>query len=190
VELAFGSFALTLFDDLNYTPDSVDNERQYDREYCFVEEYRPVSQYGVVCTPSEGTRRSCILLAGGGASRVHDHSAVIVGSECFIGVGDMLCSLWLPTLDLKWSKSVDEATCFGVYYCPEHRCLLSHGELVIARVSLSGDIVWSASGKDIFTEGFQMVGDYIKAIDFNQEVYRINIVTGHCEVVQAQARVP
>jgi hypothetical protein len=65
-----------------------------------------------------------------------------------------------------------------VYYSPQHHCLLSHGELEIARVSLSGDIIWRVSGKDIFSEGFQLVGDYVEAIDFNQEVYRFDITTG------------
>lgn len=183
MELTSNSFSLTLFDDPSYSPGSADNERRYDREFCFVRKYRPVSQYGVVCNPSEGTPRTCILLAGGGGSRVNDHSAVIVGSACFVGVGDTLCSLALPTLDLRWAAKVDAATCFGVYYCPEHDCLLSHGELEVARVSLTGEIVWSASGKDIFSEGFQILGVRVEVVDFNQDVYRLDIVTGRCELV-------
>jgi hypothetical protein len=183
VELTSGSFVLNLLDDPTYTPDSADNVRRYDREYCFVEEYRPVSKYGLVCRQSEGATHSCILLAGGGASRVHEHSAVIVHSSCFVGVGDMLCSLSLPTLSLRWATRVDCATCFGVYYYPQLDCLLSHGELDIARVSLSGEVVWSASGKDVFSEGFRIVGDHVEAIDFNHEVYRIDIVTGRSEFV-------
>jgi len=185
VELESGSFAVTLLDDPTYTPGSADNGRRYDSEYCLVEEYRPVSQYGLVCNQSEGVTHSCILLAGGGASRVHEHSAVIVSGSCFVGVGDMLCALSLPTLNLRWATKVDTATCFGVYYCPQHDCLLSHGELEIARVNLSGQIVWSASGKDIFSEGFRMAGDHVEAIDFNHEVYRIDIATGHSELCRA-----
>jgi hypothetical protein len=73
-----------------------------------------------------------------------------------------------------------------VYHSPQHDCLLSHGELEVARVSLSGEIVWGASGKDIFTEGFQIVGDHVEAIDFNHEVYRIDIATGRCELIQGR----
>jgi hypothetical protein len=185
VELASGSFAVTLLDDPMYTPGSADNVQRYDREYRLFESCRPVSQYGVVCRQSEGAVHSCILLAGGGASRVHDHSAAIVYGACFIGVGDMLCSLSLPTLELMWATRADTATCFGVYYCPQHDCLLSHGELEIARLSLSGEIVWSASGRDIFSEGFRIVGDLVEAIDFYGGVYRIDIVTGQCELVRA-----
>ncbi len=184
MELASGSFGLTLLDDPLHTPGSADNARKYDREYRFVEEYRPVSKYSLVCRDREGATHSCILLAGGGASRVHQHSAVVVNDSSFVGVGDMLCSLSLPTLDLRWAIKVDPATCFGVYYSPRHDCLLSHGELEIARVSLGGEIVWSASGKDIFSEGFRIVGGDVEAIDFNHAVYRIDIVTGRSEVIQ------
>ncbi len=185
VELASGSCVVTLLDDPTYTPGSADNVRRYDREYCLVKEYRPVSQYGLVCRHSDGTTHSCILLAGGGASRVHDHSAVIVNGACFVGVGDMLCSLSLPILDLRWATRVDTATCFGVYYCPQHDCLLSHGELEIARLRLSGEIVWSASGRDIFSEGFRIMGNDVEAIDFYHGVYRIDIATGRSELVRA-----
>jgi hypothetical protein len=186
MELTCGPFALTLLDDPTYAHGSVDNVQQYDREYCFVKEYRPVSKYGVVCREAEGATHSCILLAAGGASRVHEHSAIVLNRSCLVGVGDMLCCLSLPSLDLRWATKVDTATCFGVYYSPEHDCLLSHGELEVARVSLSGEIVWSASGKDIFSEGFQIVGDYVEAIDFNHEVYRIDITTGQCALIQGR----
>jgi hypothetical protein len=99
----------------------------------------------------------------------------------------MLCSLSLPTLDLTRATKVDKATCFGVYYCPEHDCLLSHGELQVARVSLKGEIVWSASGRDVFSEGFRIVGDHIEAIDSYHGVDRIDIVTGRCELLQGLA---
>jgi hypothetical protein len=98
----------------------------------------------------------------------------------------MLCSLSLPTLDLGWATKVDGATCFGVYYSPQHDCLLSHGEIEVARVNLSGEIVWSASGKDIFSEGFRVLDDEVEAVDFNHEVYRIDIVTGRCELVEGR----
>ena len=184
MELSFRPLVLTLLDDPTYTAGSADNVQRYDREYCFVKEYRPVSKYGVVCREPGGATHSCILLAGGGASRVHEHSAVVVHGSFFVGVGDILCSLSLPALDLRWATKVDTATCFGVYHSPQHDCLLSHGELEVARVSLGGKIVWGASGKDIFSESFQIIGDHIEAIDFNHEVYRIDIATGRSELIQ------
>jgi hypothetical protein len=182
VELESGGFTLTLLDDATYEPGSADNLRQYDREYSFVQEYRPVSKHGLICRQPDGTTRSCILLAVS-ATRIHEHSAVVTNDACFVGVGGMLCSLSLPTLDLRWATKVDTATCFGVYFCPQHECLLTHGELEIARVCLSGEIVWATSGKDIFSEGFRILGDYIEAVDFNHEVYRIDIVTGRSKII-------
>ena len=93
----------------------------------------------------------------------------------------MICSLSLPRLALEWATKVDTATCFGVYYSAEHDCLLSHGEIEIARVSLCGDIVWSGSGRDIFSEGFRVGGKWVEATDFGGYIYRFDIATGHCE---------
>ena len=184
VELASGSLAVTLLDDPSYIPGSAGNMRHYDREYWLVEKYRPVSQYGLLCRDKKGPIHSCILLAGGGASRVHDHSTVVLNDSCFVGVGDMLCCLSLPALELKWAIKVDAATCLGVYYLPQDDCLMSHGELEIVRVNMSGQIVWSASGKDIFSEGFRIFDDHVEAVDFNHEVYRFDIASGRCQIVQ------
>jgi hypothetical protein len=184
VELKSGPFVLTLLDDQTYTSGSADNARTYDREYCFIQEYQPVSQYGLVCQGPEGETKSCILLAGGGATCVHQHSAIVLNGFCHVAVGDMICSLSMSTLELRWATKVDTVTCFGVYYSARHDCLLSHGELVVARVTLGGEIVWSACGKDILTGDFCVMDDEVEAIDFNNEIYRIDIVSGHCELVQ------
>ncbi len=80
--------------------------------------------------------------------------------------------------DLLWHKEVDFATCFGVYFSTKHDCLISHGECEIARVSLSGEVVWSSGGADIFSEGFKLHSDYVEAVDFNRMVYRMDIATG------------
>ncbi|MBL8821748.1 MAG: hypothetical protein JNJ77_04100 [Planctomycetia bacterium] len=178
MEFEYGDVSLTLFDDPTYTQGSADNVHQYEHEYCFVTEYQPTSKHGLICKHVTGSTHSCILLAGSGATGVHKHSAVIVNGSCFIGVGDMLCSLSLPDLQLKWATKVDTVTCFGVYYYPQEECLLSHGECEIVRLSMSGDIVWTAGGRDIITEGFRIIGNQIEAIDFYQNVYRFKISTG------------
>jgi hypothetical protein len=95
----------------------------------------------------------------------------------------MLCSLALPTLDLTWATEVDWATCFGVYFCAEFDCLVSHGELAIAGVSLRGEVLWSESGRDIFSEGFRIVDDEAEAIDFYGAVYRFDIASGKSRIV-------
>lgn len=174
-----GPFVLTLLDDPTYSPGSADNLRAYGREYSFSEKYQPNSKYGVSCQRRDESTHSCILLAAAGATRVNSKSAVIVGEHCFVAIGDTICSLTLPDLEMLWAKKVDTATCFGVYHLPNHNCLISHGELEIARLSLNGDVVWSAGGKDIFSEGFRLSGEYVEAVDFYHEVYRFDISTGH-----------
>lgn len=162
-----------------YTPGSADNVRSYSREYKLPNaETRPSSRHGLILRDGDTSAQSCILLAGGGATGIHEHSAVILDDTCFVAVGDTLCSLALPSLDLLWHRQVDTATCFGVYYSAKHHCLISHGELEIARLSLSGDVEWSSVGADIFSEGFELHPDYIEAVDFNQAVYRMDIATG------------
>ena len=179
MEFHDGPFVLALFDDPTYSPGSADNLRAYGREYSFAVGCQPNSKYGVSCQGPDQPTYSCILLAAAGATRVNSKSAVIVGERCFVAIGDVICSLTLPELSLLWTRRVDSATCFGVYYLPSHSCLVSHGELEIACLNLAGHVVWSAGGKDIFSEGFRLTAEYIEAIDFNHEVYHFDIATGH-----------
>jgi hypothetical protein len=44
---------------------------------------------------------------------------------------------------------------------------------------MAGEVVWSAAGKDVFSEGFRLTAEYVEAIDFYQEVYHFDIATGH-----------
>jgi hypothetical protein len=107
-----------------------------------------------------------------------ERTAVIRDSKAWVGIGDQLVCLSLPSLEIKWHQKIDDATCFGLYVSPDGMGLLVHGELIISKVTFSGGLIWSTSGKDIFTEGFSVNGDYIKAVDFNNERYRIEIANG------------
>jgi hypothetical protein len=174
-----GDYDLDLIDEPTYTPGSADNVRSYSREYDFTDAaYRSSSRHGLVLHEDGVVRQSCILLAGGGASGVREHSIAIVDKTCFRAVGDTLCSLALPSFELRWHRQVDHATFFGVYYSANHNCLISHGELEIARVSLSGEVVWSSGRADIFWEGIEVFPDYVEAVDFNQNIYKIDITNG------------
>jgi hypothetical protein len=186
MEFYGGHFVLTLLDNPTYSPESADNLRAYDHEYSFAENYHPSSTYGVVCRGSLQQESSCALLAAGGATRVNRNSAVIVGERCFVGIGDSICSLAFPGLQLEWARRVDSATCFGVYHVPAHDCLISHGELEIARLNLSGDIVWSSGGRDIFSEGFRLFGGVVEAVDFQHYVYHFDIATGQSSSMTEQ----
>jgi hypothetical protein len=183
LEIECGLFTLTILNEFTYSPGSVDNVRRYEREYDFSGEYRPSSRHGLICQQPDGTKHSCILLASRGATGVHEHSVVVVNETCFVAVGDMLCSLSPPDLALNWATKVDHATCFGIHYSPRHDCLLSHGELEIARVGFDGKVVWSSGGADIFSGGFRVIGDYIESIDFYNRVYHFDIASGRSEMM-------
>jgi hypothetical protein len=179
VSFRTNKYEFSLIGEPLYTTGSADNLRSYSREYKFADAgSRPSSRHALVLRDGDTSAQSCILLAGGGATGLHEHSALILGDTCFVAVGDTLCSLALPSLDLLWHRRVDTATCFGVYYSAKHHCLISHGELEIARLSLSGEVAWSSGGADIFSEGFELHPDYIEAVDFNRMVYRMDIATG------------
>lgn len=139
---------------------------------------RPSSRHVLTCREADGTEHTCVLLASAGATGVHTHSLAVVEGHCFVAVGDHVCALTLPSLALSWATEVDWATCFGIYSSPRHRCLISHGELSVARVSLAGAIEWSAGGSAIFTEGFRLDEDVIEVIDFGGCAYRFDVRTG------------
>ena len=166
-----------------YAPNSADNKFTFDKEIWLdeAEEYIS-SKHSVVVNCRSGETHSCILLAGGGASGVHENSALVCGEKLLVAVGNFACCLSLPKLDLEWRTKSDWATCFGVYHSPKHKCYISHGECDIARLSYLGEIAWEASGKDIFTEGFFLHEDCIEVVDFNGERYQIDIGTGACKL--------
>jgi hypothetical protein len=183
VEVICEPYSLRVQDEPLFIAGSSDNANLYKQIFEIAGNSRPSSRHGLFCREPDETLHSCILIAGGGSSAIHENSATVVNGFCFVAVGDQICSLSLPTLDLIWATKVDQASCFGVYYSPVHDCLLSHGELEVARLNLRGEVVWSAGGADIFSEGFRIVGDHVEAIDFFGQVYYIDIATGQVEMV-------
>jgi hypothetical protein len=108
-----------------------------------------------------------------------------MGNDLFVAIGDQICCITLPGLELKWNVKADTATCFGVYYSDRYHCLISHGECEICRLGLDGKIQWTASGKDIFTMGFALHSNNIEAVDFNNEKYSIDIATGKTALIKS-----
>ena len=177
------NYTVSLINESDYSLNSVDNIRSYSIEYLFDDHQHNTSKHGLSVRDELGNNHDCILIAGGGASGVHENSLVVVDDRCFVAVGDHIVALSLPNLDKLWAKKLDEATCFGVYYMKNIDCLIIHGELEISRVSIDGIIYWSSSGKDIFTEGIELFEDHVEAVDFNMEKYSINIESGKSEII-------
>ncbi len=179
LSLAVDEYRLDITNDPPHYDDSADNLQSYARTHSLGDDtYAATSRHAIRLFQHDQQIRSCLLSAGGGASGVHDHTAIIHGCNCIIAVGPFMASIAVPTLELNWSTQADDATCFGVYESPSHDCLLSHGELLIARVTHDGTIVWQASGADIFTNGFELDGDVIHVTDFNDRDYTLDIETG------------
>ena len=172
-------YEIVVENDDTYTVGSADNIRSYDIEYSLGEEsFYPSSQHSVTVKSGDRILGSCILLAAGGASGVHEHSALLHENSCIVAVGPFMCSLRIPSLELEWKAEVDMATCSGIYYSAKHHCFISHGELEISRVEHGGKVLWQAGGADIFTNGFELHDNHIEVIDFNGKYYRMGIDTG------------
>ncbi|MEM7115350.1 MAG: hypothetical protein AAF614_23110 [Chloroflexota bacterium] len=183
LKLRSDKYDICILNEPTYNLRSVDNVYTYEHEYVLSRENHFNSSHGIKIVAEEEVLNSCVLVASGGSTGVHDRTAVIVRDYIYLAVGDALSCLKLPSLDLLWWQKVYFATCFGVYYLANEDCLITHGEIEISRFTRSGDLVWHGSGKDIFTEGFEIKDDIIEAIDFNHEKYRIRVSDGWMQLL-------
>jgi hypothetical protein len=147
-------------------------------------QFKSTTAYSIHYSESD-VLHACLLLASGGSTTVHARSVVLHDTQCIIAVSSFLVCLQLPDLSLLWQTEVDMAACFGVYHLPPYESYLSHGELEIARVSYRGEILWSSGGKDIFTNGLTLYDNHVNVLDFNNEKYRIDLLTGHSRIVMS-----
>ena len=147
--------------------------------------YHPTSRHRLTLQAHGETLATRVLLAGGGASGVHANSALVRDDICFVAVGPFVCAVELPALRLVWHTRVDPATCFGLYDAPTYTSLISHGELEIARLSYTGELLWSRGGRDIFSEDFTLHAHHAEATDFAGTRYRCKLETGASQIVFA-----
>lgn len=179
LHLQYFNNKLVVRDEPTYSPYSVDNVRSYDIVHFLSDRREIVNQYGITLLDQSGTGHSCILLASGGGTAVHERSALIRENNLYVAIGSQLCALTLSDLSLLWNKQVDLVTCFGVLYSVEHNCLISHGELEISRVGLDGTAIWSKSGRDIITGELLLEPNQVKVTDWNDDLYVFAIGDGH-----------
>lgn len=166
------------------TPHSAGSASGSDAEYFFGDDrYCPSSRHRISISRGGTILVSRVLLSTGGGSGVHARSAFVHGDTCFVAVGPFVCALELPTLRLLWHTRADTATCFAIHDAPGHASIISHGESEIARLSYSGQLLWSGSGRDIFSKGFELHEHYAEAIDFNGTRYRFDLETGRSQIV-------
>ena len=89
-----------------------------------------------------------------------------------------MIALELPTLEKRWALKADLAACYGVHYRESDQLLVSHGELEITRLDDAGNILWSFSGKDIFSGAFRLGDTCIVVVDDSHREYKISLDTG------------
>ncbi len=163
-------------EDFRYDPCSADNIRTYERAYRLGDPQSSV--HGLRVYEGDRLVSSAVLVAGGGASGIHQWSAIVTPKIIYLAVGDHVACLSLPILNLVWATQTDSATCFGVHAIPGSTDIISHGEIEIARLNDEGRIIWSSSGRDIFSEGFQVLPEVVQAVDFNGWIYMFELSTG------------
>ena len=178
MKVVFQNYEISVRDEPTYSRNSTDNARSYNNEYCRSEKYQHISAHGITVGDIHSQHSSAIILGVGGATGVNEDSVAYCSDTLFIAAGDAVFSLTLPSLELKWCKKVDFATCFGVYWVQDKSCLITWGELNVSCLSEHGKEIWSTSGPDIFTEAFEVKGDFIKVTDFNNDMFLINIENG------------
>jgi hypothetical protein len=167
-----------LVNETAYSFGSVDNVRAYPFAKNLATQSGPNSIHGVLLNGEP----VAVLGRDGGCSGVHEHSAVYAGGLLHVAVGNCIACMQLNPFAFKWAAQADTATCFGVYFEERRRAIISHGELEIARLSEQGEILWSVSGADIFSEGFSLLQECIEAVDFNGRVYHFSYESGEQSV--------
>ena len=172
------AFKVSIQKDSTYTLGSADNLNTYDHEYRLGPDSYISSQISIRTSNAEGVIASSILIASGGGTGVHENSALVLDSNCYMAIGPFIVCLALPNLELIWSTEVDQATCFGVHYSATHNALISHGELDIARLSMDGEIVWKSGGADIFTGDLFLKDNHIEVTDFKNRRYLLDMDSG------------
>jgi hypothetical protein len=180
IRKAAGDITLEVRDEPVVEYGVVDRLPQYPRVHNMGEPRLLTSRHAVLSFRGDQLLSSLLLGSSGGPSGVHDRSILVLNNNCFAAVGPKIVALSIPDLDVIWECDVDEATCFGVYAAPDGAALISHGELDIARVTLSGAVVWRNGGADVFTGPFLISTTTVEVCDCNNDRYLFDLETGDC----------
>jgi hypothetical protein len=162
---------------------STDKIRKYFKEFILDEARFNTQCFGIIIKNASGIQNSCSVLAKSWGKEIDENTVVFFSENLYISIGNKVCCFAIPSLILQWQKEVDLSDCFGLYISPDGKGIISHGEMDISKLSFSGEILWQVSGKDIFTEGFEILNDHVEVIDFNHEKYRIDLSDGQISLI-------
>lgn len=144
--LRYIDFEIELLNDESYKAGSADNKNNYDFEY--TGDANSTVKHGILLKQDGKIVKSAILFGNEGQTGIHQRSAIVFDDMLIVCVSNKVFCLYLPSLELRWVKEIDEVACLGIYKTSES--YLIHGEMSITRIEFTGDIIWCYSGEDIF----------------------------------------
>jgi hypothetical protein len=179
----YRDFVIELIDDKYHTLNSVDNINTYTKTCSRDTTSRINSQHGIKVSENNIEISSALVCSDGLSTTVHSTSYFIKNDIIFLCCGKHLYALDIPTLQIKWFKELDPATCFEIY--PFEDDFIIHGEITISRITALGEIKWEFSARDIFVnlnghKEFEIINGQIKIIDFENYEY---ILDGNGKII-------
>ena len=181
MKVSYQDYTIDIMDDSNYTLNSSDNIVSYNMEYfdgmTNTDRVYPTSKHGIRINGNGEELASAIICEIGGATTIHDKSAVVTKDSLLICCCDKVYCLSIPRLEIKWKKRLDPATCFAIY--PFKGDFIIHGELLVTRIDIDGYAKWNFGARDIFVtpdgmDSFNLINDKIKLRDWEGYEYMLN----------------
>jgi outer membrane protein assembly factor BamB len=174
----YKNLTIEIFNETKYDFNSADNKDNYEKIYLNKDKDRFYnSVHGIKIFENEKEISSCLVVASGGGTGIHDTCSLIDDEKLLLCCSDSVFCLSLPELDLEWKTRADWATCFQVFKLEE--TYLIHGEIFVSRIDKSGKALWHFDAKDIFVSGggagiFEIHSDHILVSDWTETIYKLD----------------
>jgi hypothetical protein len=174
----YKNYEIEIFDEPNYTLNSVDNFREYGNIYFegkhHEDKFYPTNKQSIIIKEFDAEITSAIICEIGGATAVNEKSFIIENDKIWICICNKIYCLIIPSLQLVWYKQIDYVTNFSINKFQND--FIVHGELEIIRISKEGEIKWRFGARDIFVSlteknNFKIENDLIKVVDFEGYKY-------------------
>jgi hypothetical protein len=176
LRLATGGLEVALWEDSTYTRGSTDNASRFAREIVLADRHCKAVEIRV--RDDARMLGSAVLLVPMWCSGPREGLVIARDGALYLGAGDEVVALAIPSLEVLWRTKADHACVFGLQEIEGEDALLVHGELEITRLGLDGRIQWQRGGRDIFTGGCVIDDDEVIAIDWDGAEYRWRLSDG------------
>ena len=178
MKLKYKNFEIEVLDDPNYTLNSADNLRQYEKVHFDGQHHEdyfyPTSKHAVIIKKVKNEVSNAIICEVGGATGISKKSFIVEDDKIWILICNKIYCLKIPSLELHWQKEIDAFTNFSIYKLEKD--FIIHGELEIFRITKEGDIIWRFGGRDIWvtiegTNEITIETNTIRLFDFQSNEY-------------------